>query len=368
MPFKYEGKKTYLSICRDITDRKEAEEKIRELSRFRERIIQDVDIWLNVLDKDANVQVWNKAAEEISGYSEEEVVGHDEIWEWLYPDEDYRREITEKVGDILKGEEIERYETIIQCKSGEEKVISWTSHPLRNEEGEIIGSIALGSDVTEQKEAEERKEFLNTLLRQDLRSKCQTLSGYLQLLEDADLSDEHREYLRKAVAAGREADEVLELARELEEIEETKWVAERDLVKVLEQVMEDISNLAESGNIEIEKNYSESIGSVKGDYSLNTLFSQILKTRIQTSGCDKIEIEAEKKNGKILVKVEDNGAGLSQDIVDLFSRKPYRGVTAGAGGARYYMIGEIGKHNQAEIKAHDSELGGARFDIHLEKA
>ncbi|KXA99209.1 hypothetical protein AKJ40_03705, partial [candidate division MSBL1 archaeon SCGC-AAA259M10] len=108
VPFKYEGKKTYLSICRDITDRKEAEEKIRELSRFRERIIQDVDIWLNVLDKDANVQVWNKAAEEISGYSEEEVVGHDEIWEWLYPDEDYRREITEKVGDILKGEEIER--------------------------------------------------------------------------------------------------------------------------------------------------------------------------------------------------------------------------------------------------------------------
>ncbi|KXA89831.1 hypothetical protein AKJ61_02065 [candidate division MSBL1 archaeon SCGC-AAA259B11] len=74
----------------------------------------------------------------------------------------------------------------------------------------------------QEKKAEVRKEFLNTLLRQDLRSKFQTIQGYLQLLDEVDLPDEHREYLRKAVKAGGEADEILELGRKLEEIGETE--------------------------------------------------------------------------------------------------------------------------------------------------
>jgi len=37
--------------------------------------------------------VLNKAAEEISGYLREEVVGHNKIWEWNYPHEEYRKEL-----------------------------------------------------------------------------------------------------------------------------------------------------------------------------------------------------------------------------------------------------------------------------------
>ena len=92
-------KKTTLSLREpelreDITERKRMEDELRRLSQFRESVIDNAHVWIDVLDEKANVVVWNKAAEAISGYSREEVIGRDKIWEWLYPDEKYRTYLT----------------------------------------------------------------------------------------------------------------------------------------------------------------------------------------------------------------------------------------------------------------------------------
>ncbi|MCK4963967.1 MAG: PAS domain S-box protein, partial [Dehalococcoidia bacterium] len=108
---------------KDITEQREAEQSIRKLSQFRESIIDNANVWLDVLDHKANIILWNKAAERISGYSQEEVVGHDKIWEWLYPDEAYRNEVTEQVVSILaKGATQQDLETTIHCKDGQQRI------------------------------------------------------------------------------------------------------------------------------------------------------------------------------------------------------------------------------------------------------
>jgi len=141
-------------IIRDITERKRAEEEIKKLSQFRESIIDNANVWLNVLDVNANVLIWNKAAEVISGYSRDEVVGHGKIWEWLYPDEAYRKEIATKAEAIIKGDVVENLETTIRCKDGQVRIIAWHSRNLTDEKGASIGSIALGRDITERKRVE----------------------------------------------------------------------------------------------------------------------------------------------------------------------------------------------------------------------
>ena len=145
----------FIGITRDITERKKVEQEIMHLNQFLEGIVENANVWLDVLDENGNVVIWNKAAEKISGYSAGEVVGHGKIWEWLYPDENYRRKIVEKAVTIIRnGEVVEDFETTIRCKDGKTKIISWNSRNLVDNEGKPIGSIALGRDITARKEAE----------------------------------------------------------------------------------------------------------------------------------------------------------------------------------------------------------------------
>ncbi len=151
-------------VFRDITERKKIENEIRRLSQFREGIINNANAWLDVLDEKENVVIWNRAAEKISGYSAEEVVGNYKIWEWLYPDENYRKKITEKAAAIImKGETVEDFETTIRCKNGQIKIISWNSRNLMDEKGTPIGSLALGRDITERKKAEKELKMFKTI-------------------------------------------------------------------------------------------------------------------------------------------------------------------------------------------------------------
>jgi PAS domain S-box-containing protein len=158
-----------------VTDRERAESEIRKLSQFLEGIIDNANVWINVLDQNANVLIWNKAAEEISGYLREEVVGNDRIWEWLYPDEKYRREVVETADRIIKdGLGEENVTTQITRKDSQTRIISWNSKGLHDENNRTTGSVALARDVTEQvrmqKELERYSKHLEELVEERTRS------------------------------------------------------------------------------------------------------------------------------------------------------------------------------------------------------
>jgi len=151
----------------EIAERRRAEEEIRKLSQFQGSVIDNANVWLDVLDAEANVVVWNRAAEEISGYSREEVVGHGKIWEWLYPDDEYRSEVVaDTISIIEEGKAEHSVRTTIRCKDGQTRIISWNSQSLVDKEGNPIGSIALGRDITERVRAEEALRESRSLLRE----------------------------------------------------------------------------------------------------------------------------------------------------------------------------------------------------------
>jgi len=173
LPVKQEdGSIIWDSVGLDITDQKKAEEKLQELNQFRNSVIENANVWLNVLDKDSKVVIWNNAAEKISGYSRDEVIGKSEIWEWFYPEKAYRDEITAKAAEIIERDKVlEDFETNLCCKDGSYRTISWNSRNLTDGNGNSMGSIALGRDVTLRKQAEEElmkqktlsEEYINSL-------------------------------------------------------------------------------------------------------------------------------------------------------------------------------------------------------------
>jgi PAS domain S-box-containing protein len=150
--FGVQGKVARLAIfVKNVSERKQMEDELRRSTQFMEGIIENANVWMDVIDLDGNVLVWNKAAEAISGYSSLEVTGHSKIWEWLYPDSKYRKQIM-----ALPSDSQVEIETNIKRKNGDAGVISWKERPLYGNGGELIGSIVIGRDITQRKQAEEK--------------------------------------------------------------------------------------------------------------------------------------------------------------------------------------------------------------------
>lgn len=138
-----------------LEERLDCSEHATELAGFLRTLVETSDIWIDALDLNLRVRLWNRAAEAISGYGKEEVLGRLDVWEWLYPDPSYRAEIFERTAGILQRQEVAQdLDTTIRTKDGRSRIISWHSRAIRDEHGEPLGSVAIGRDVTELRKAE----------------------------------------------------------------------------------------------------------------------------------------------------------------------------------------------------------------------
>lgn len=132
-------------------------EALGESLQVQKSIVQNANVWLMVLDGSGRVLEWNIAAESISGYTANEVMGKNEIWKSLYPDREYRREITSHINDIIEKDFfLENLKTRIICKDGSQKIILWNTKKLPQQAECPERFIAIGIDVTRISEAEER--------------------------------------------------------------------------------------------------------------------------------------------------------------------------------------------------------------------
>ena len=119
-------------------------------------------IWVNTLDTSGNVVLWNRAAEKLSGYTREEVVGKSDVWEKLYPDPNYRQMVFSKAQQIIESHRvINDFESAVISKYGKQIILSWNSHNLVNKQGEVVGSIAIARDITNKRN--ERVRLQNAL-------------------------------------------------------------------------------------------------------------------------------------------------------------------------------------------------------------
>ena len=135
-----------IAVGIDVTEQRQAD-------LFRTSIIDNANIMIAVLDH-GKVLVWNKAAETITGYSRDEVIGKRDIWQHLYPDTEYRRTVTRQITEIIrKNRYFENLETTIVTRSGQKKIISWNTRQTGMEGTQQ--DIAIGLDITARKRAEE---------------------------------------------------------------------------------------------------------------------------------------------------------------------------------------------------------------------
>jgi PAS domain S-box-containing protein len=138
---------------RDVTGRYLAEITARQLAAI---VASSGDA---IIGKDLNsiITSWNSGAEQIFGYTAEEMIGTSIMR--LIPS-DRREEEKEILSRIRRGERFDHFETIRLAKDGRQLNVSITVSPIRNSIGQVIGASKVARDITERKKAEERERQL----------------------------------------------------------------------------------------------------------------------------------------------------------------------------------------------------------------
>jgi len=125
---------------------------LEERSARLARIVDDSEDAILSNSLDGTVTSWNKGAEKIFGYSEQEIVGGS-VLQLIPPGmEDV---LPKMLGRIINGEHVDRFDSVGQRMSGEVFDISLTFSPIRDRDGRVTGVSVIGHDISEQKRAEE---------------------------------------------------------------------------------------------------------------------------------------------------------------------------------------------------------------------
>jgi diguanylate cyclase (GGDEF)-like protein/PAS domain S-box-containing protein len=143
----------YVSIFRDITERKKTEDAKAMLSA----LVESSDEAIIGKDLQGIIFSWNKSAEELYGYTEAEMKGSS--IKKLFPN-DKQDEFDIIIDMIKRGEHIKHKETVRIHKDGHMIPVSVTISPINNTQGQVIGASTTARDITQQKLFEEKLKHL----------------------------------------------------------------------------------------------------------------------------------------------------------------------------------------------------------------
>jgi len=375
----FQNRWSAIGIVRDITERKraedalkESEKKYNELAHFLPQIVFEADI-------QGNLTFVNNAAYSISGYSPEDFKKGLNALQMLVPEDRERAGLNMK--RIMRGEEIQDNEYTFLRKDGKTFSVITESIPIvRN--NQIVGLRGIIIDITERKQLEaklsqaRKMESLGQLASgaaHEIRNPLNIMSLRLQMLDVTGkaLDDDVRKAIDTCNNQIRRITGVLEGLQEFSRISEIRKTRD-DLNKIVEEAMTSQAGRLRGEGVTAEIRYGEDIPLLMMDKekmvtAINHLISnaadamkdrEIKKLRVSTGKAPSGE--------NVRVVVSDTGHGIKEAdrarIFDPFftTKDPDKGK--GLGLSIAYRI--ISDHD-GTIRAENNEQGGATFIVEL---
>jgi len=150
--------------------RKRAEEEVRRLKEFNENIVQNMSEGIVVEDADGFFTFVNPAAATLLGYEPDELVG--QHWTVLVPPD--QQPIVQAADERRARGAADRYELVVVCKDGTRIPVLVSGSP-RFEGGRFVGTLAVFTDITERKRAEEALRAERAYLEQLFESSSEAI-------------------------------------------------------------------------------------------------------------------------------------------------------------------------------------------------
>jgi two-component system NtrC family sensor kinase len=372
-------------ISEDVTMQRAAEVELVRTREYFENILDNSPVLITTADLDGRVVSFNRGAEEHLGYKAEEVIGKPAAI--FYPNKKIRQSMmrsVEKSGDIRD------FETVVRRKDGTELNISLTLSYIKDSEGNLIGTVGIGKDISA------RKALMEQVMQSDRQAAVGRLAsgvaheinnplamigeiaGYLNDLvsggpgsDSADLMEELIEGLPKIlghVEMGRSiTHRMLNYARKIEATAEV--VANANAA--LEEVIPFIAKEATLARVTIHQEYQPELPPVAiEELQLQEIFINLIKNAVQAmrseSGESNLWLKTQLKKNKVMITVKDDGPGISEKVrnrlFDPFVTTKPPGQGTGLGLSICYGIV---KRYDGEIQVESESGKGSTFKVIL---
>jgi PAS domain S-box-containing protein len=330
----------FVTTFDNITKRKQAGEKLRESEEKLRLILETIPLGLAVSDMEGKILQVNRAAVRLSGFSEQELVGKTFLDFIGKEDKDIAEEYHNEVARS-GANQFNEYKLV--RKDGSEFPARLTGRPIKDETGNIIGTLAMIEDMSERQRAEEehlkvieyreldrlRTSILSTVSH-ELRTPLAGIKGYTTLLLDYYTKLKKTQKWESLVAIDNSTDRLTELIGHLLDMSRL----DSGLLKLylqtinLREIL--ITAMAEakmrSPKYRFKTKIDSRLPSVMADAQrLRQVIDNLLDNAIKYSDeGTEITLRTEVRPKEILVSITDQGMGIPADAIPKIFDRFYR--------------------------------------------
>lgn len=377
------------STCRDITERKRQENRLRLAAKVFENTIEGI----MVTDTEGNIEWVNPAFTKITGHCEEDVINKQHFL--ILNPEQGAEETIEKAYVSLKSTGQWQGENWLRHKNGEIFPVWLSMSAIKNESGETVQFVTMLRDITEQVKMNREKQRLQeqTVRAQRLASLSTISAGIaheinqplntMKVIVDGMLywqkrgrPPEHDKIIRnlhKISAQIGRVDEIIKHMRSLVGSGNATELGPCDLNKAVSDALGVLGRQLTSHNINVVKKLAKDLPGVLGNaHRLEEMVINLLVNAMQaldkTKGVAEKEIECRTgvSGGKVILEISDNATGISGDIKDSIFDPFFTTKDTGEGmGLGLSIVQTLLSGFNGQVEAANNEKGGATFRVEL---
>lgn len=384
-----QGEPYVLAALLNITDRKKAELALRDEKERAQQYLNVAGVMLLAINPDGIVTMINEKGAEILESSVAEIIGKN--WFDDYVAQECRQELETASTTLLQGDTNtnEYHEISVRTQSGGTRLIACHCVPLHDVQGNIIGYLSSGEDITEKRKLEEhlqlsqRMESIGTLaggVAHDFNNLLMGIDGYTYLLREEKTGKNAPEYLEEiskcVKSAARLTRQLLAFARRDPIVPKTL-----DLNQTINQMLKLLQRLI-GEDIELSWTPEPTLRAVKLDPGQidQILTNLCVNARDAIGGIGKISITTYNKTittenqvtpemppgHYVVIAVSDTGCGMNNELQEHIFEPFYTSKEVGKGtGLGLSTVYGIVKQNNGHISLQSEPEKGSTFHISL---